>query len=99
MKRMKWSVLSALCLCVLLFSQGDVASQDTLPPPNVGDVPTVPTPGCGSVWKGARFDADAVWTVPEGVEIVWVTGVGGGGGGSNGAKSLKETLIYPPLHL
>lgn len=44
-------------------------------------------PTCGSIWKVEAFEADAVWTVPTGVEVVWVTGVGGGGGGAPTSSS------------
>ena len=94
----KWSVLSIFFVCALLFPQSLLAQgNNTTPfPPGSG----VPTPGCGSVWKGAAFEENSVWTVPKGVEVVWVTGIGGGGGGGRdgggggGASSSHRVPAY-----
>ena len=50
------------------------------------------SPVCGSVWKVTTFEADGVWTVPTGVDVVWVTGVGGGGGGASSSHRVPISV-------
>ena len=75
--------LSGLLIGVLLLLSPGLIGQKTLSPPSPGGpaLSGVPTPGCGSVWKGTAFETDAVWTIPAGVGASGGSSRGGGGGG------------------
>ena len=79
---MKMKLFGLLIGVLLLLSPGlmgqGIPYSSTTPAP-AGASPS----SCGSIWKIKAFEADAVWTVPAGVDVVWVTGVGGGGGGAS----------------